>query len=248
MFSNPVILTLSMIGDGYCDCHDTGYDEFSHTSACSHIQTLTDRFQCSVSSSHPQTLVPIENKSRQQILHSRVNDTICDCCDGSDERSGLCPNTCSSYFLQSVNSRKASLHRSINGFNKYKSSLEESEKKQAAAKAKHNKLLEEEIATFKLANLVAYYKGNEKSHHASKLPRYDYALQGARLRQIRGGEENISNELKAVLRTKCPTRDFTLQDFIATVSLKLDSPQRTPVHRRTNMEHSLPWFNNLLVR
>ena len=70
------ILPDDQVNDDYCDC---GTDE-PQTGACPN--TL---FKC-VCAPHR----PVE------IFASRVNDGVCDCCDGTDEfkTPGACPNTC----------------------------------------------------------------------------------------------------------------------------------------------------------
>ena len=66
----------AFVGDDFCDC---GSDE-ADTGAC------------------PDTLYTCSNlpHKSKQVFSSRVNDGLCDCCDGSDEwqRPTLCPNTC----------------------------------------------------------------------------------------------------------------------------------------------------------
>ena len=66
----------AFVGDDFCDC---GNDE-ADTGAC------------------PDTLYTCSNlpHKSKQVFSSRVNDGLCDCCDGSDEwqRPTLCPNTC----------------------------------------------------------------------------------------------------------------------------------------------------------
>jgi hypothetical protein len=55
------------VNDDYCDCLDDGSDEPS-TSACP-----TAVFHCQ------------NGHSVRYLPSSRVNDGVCDCCDGSDE-------------------------------------------------------------------------------------------------------------------------------------------------------------------
>ena len=77
----------SSINDGFCDCAD-GADE-PGTSACSGLlkdgaAAAAKTFQC-------------VNKGYKlvQIPASRVDDAVCDCCDGSDEGSLVqCPDVC----------------------------------------------------------------------------------------------------------------------------------------------------------
>ena len=63
--------------DDFCDC---GNDE-QNTSACSFFSK--DPFYCQDS-----------HFVKQSFPYSRVRDSVCDCCDGSDEEDGLCPHVC----------------------------------------------------------------------------------------------------------------------------------------------------------
>jgi len=68
--------------DDYCDDLVQGCDE-PQTSACSFVKR-TPTFQCNASVTGEPHLLPA----------SRVGDTVCDCCDGSDEAAGVCPDAC----------------------------------------------------------------------------------------------------------------------------------------------------------
>ena len=81
------VLKREYINDNYCDCDD-GTDE-PGTSACSNIFPTEDSrdsllgFYC-VNKGHRGKYIP----------GSRVDDDLCDCCDGSDEGVGTCQDTC----------------------------------------------------------------------------------------------------------------------------------------------------------
>ena len=79
--ANGKLITSNMINDGRCDCPEDGFDE-PGTAACER-----GRFYC-------KNLIGID----VYIPSYKVNDGVCDCCDGSDEYLDpfgvKCPNTC----------------------------------------------------------------------------------------------------------------------------------------------------------
>nr|XP_016940074.2 glucosidase 2 subunit beta isoform X2 [Drosophila suzukii] len=73
------------LNDNYCDCEEDGSDEPS-TNACS-----KGRFYCRYQKRH------ITGRGLDvYVASSRINDHVCDCCDGSDEwtTGARCPNHC----------------------------------------------------------------------------------------------------------------------------------------------------------
>jgi len=73
------------LNDNYCDCEEDGSDEPS-TNACA-----KGRFYCRYQKRH------ITGRGLDiYVASSRINDHVCDCCDGSDEWSTAtkCPNDC----------------------------------------------------------------------------------------------------------------------------------------------------------
>nr|CCA24761.1 glucosidase 2 subunit beta putative [Albugo laibachii Nc14] len=82
--------------DDYCDCEDDGKDE-PGTSACSYILEPLGNYHCAD-----------DRYMMQEVHSSKVNDGICDCCDGSDEwlssqswKSTSCPQTCANIAFES---------------------------------------------------------------------------------------------------------------------------------------------------
>ncbi len=71
-----------IVNDDYCDDLTAGLDE-STTSACSGITIQPSFFYCTGSV-----------YLKQRVPTSRVNDGVCDCCDGSDEMSTQCEDKC----------------------------------------------------------------------------------------------------------------------------------------------------------
>ncbi|XP_041778275.1 uncharacterized protein LOC121596939 [Anopheles merus] len=83
------------VNDDYCDCPDDGSDEPS-TSACSR-----GRFYCKFQRRHN------TGRGKDMFISSgRVNDGICDCCDGSDEwltrRSTGPSHVCGDHVKQNI--------------------------------------------------------------------------------------------------------------------------------------------------
>ena len=94
-----ITISPSQINDGYCDCPYDGYDE-PNTDACSGSMDggwagISPKY---ISSDLDAAKLPTYFSCPQQpTLHlplSRVNDGICDCCDGADESTTKCPDIC----------------------------------------------------------------------------------------------------------------------------------------------------------
>ena len=103
--------------DNYCDCGD---DE-TKTAACSLFSASKRTFQCS----DPTVL--------QMLFQSRVHDTVCDCCDGSDELpSAGCPNTCERLARDVAAEREEEKARRLKGMEEREIQIKEAVAKLAA--------------------------------------------------------------------------------------------------------------------
>ena len=86
-FSNTEITVLpSQLNDDFCDCAD-GSDELT-TNACAGVFSWAGAGSASSADSDDYTENWYKCPEQQLFLPlSRLNDGICDCCDGSDEQS-----------------------------------------------------------------------------------------------------------------------------------------------------------------
>ncbi|KAL3926756.1 MAG: hypothetical protein SGBAC_013345 [Bacillariaceae sp.] len=87
----------SWINDGYCDCPFDGKDE-PNTAACSGSTAWPGLISAGGGDAAASSSSPGFQCSKQTKLIlplSRLNDGICDCCDGEDEaEEALCPDIC----------------------------------------------------------------------------------------------------------------------------------------------------------
>ncbi|KAI9325885.1 glucosidase II beta subunit-like-domain-containing protein [Zopfochytrium polystomum] len=117
-------VSFTAVNDDYCDCKD-GSDE-PGTSACPN-----GRFFC---------LNPGFKSS--YIPSSRVGDGVCDleCCDGSDETPGRCPNVCSEQARISREKSSSTLRKTVEGAKKLREFLRDYSFKKAERAARIEEL------------------------------------------------------------------------------------------------------------
>ena len=276
MTGSLVHLTASMMNDEYCDCWYTGEDEPA-TSACSHVHPSqvpstedhsSSWFHCSTKTGH----------ERDVILRSRVSDGICDCCDGSDERTGpssspSCPDTCSRFLSQLLSQATRQLEIGVQGYKKRSGEKAASSSERSRVEGKLDALKREREKANELGITIRIYKSFERKYVAgfrktkkAEHPRIDYKLQARRLRAQRGMDEsrgvktkvsrshNVdqNDSLYPVLSTKCPTSDFTLDDFLMVSVAPLNDPRKR-IYKKVLAEDTLvaPFLEDpveLLVR
>ena len=105
--------------DNYCDCGD---DE-TKTAACSLFSASKRTFQCS------------DSTVLQMLFQSRVHDTVCDCCDGSDELPSVgCPSTCERLARDVAADREEEKARRLKGMEEREIQIKEAVAKLTAIK------------------------------------------------------------------------------------------------------------------
>ncbi|RLN52174.1 hypothetical protein BBJ28_00012845 [Nothophytophthora sp. Chile5] len=96
------------VNDDFCDCEQDGSDE-PGTSACSHVLLRSD------ATSRSSGLMFQCRSGGNPVSSAFVSDGVCDCCDGSDEIKGACPDTCESERRQTLEKLQARLSTVRNG-------------------------------------------------------------------------------------------------------------------------------------
>eukprot|EP00808_Paulinella_micropora_P022877 g62768.t1 len=92
--SGGISVSSDKVNDNYCDCPEDGLDE-PGTSACA-----KGHFECPITTACLEVHDKLKRLSNNlcrtfsQIPSSQVDDGVCDCCDGSDEKATQCTNNC----------------------------------------------------------------------------------------------------------------------------------------------------------
>ncbi|CAJ1965675.1 unnamed protein product [Cylindrotheca closterium] len=120
------VIPESWINDGYCDCPFDGKDE-PNTEACSGSTSWpglkTDGVVVDAASSPASPGFQCSKQTKVILPLSRINDGICDCCDGEDEAEGLCPDICEELFREEREAREKLEKNFKSGYNKRKHDL-----------------------------------------------------------------------------------------------------------------------------
>eukprot|EP01114_Cavostelium_apophysatum_P005239 TRINITY_DN1600_c0_g1_i3.p1 TRINITY_DN1600_c0_g1~~TRINITY_DN1600_c0_g1_i3.p1 ORF type:complete len:518 (-),score=147.54 TRINITY_DN1600_c0_g1_i3:38-1591(-) len=129
-------IPFSQVNDDFCDCEQDGSDE-PGTSAC-----INGFFYC-------------ENKGHigQKIYSSQVQDSLCDCCDGSDEYPAECPNTCKELAKETVKKFSEEIKSQMDGL-KIKAEWIEKANKDFADKKQRLVVIDQELAQLKVEKEV----------------------------------------------------------------------------------------------
>lgn len=122
---------LSGINDDFCDDIVTGEDE-TLSSACSGLVTGL------------KLVCKDQRHVVQRIYASRVGDGICDCCDGSDERDGVCNNNeCKTIGTELKESMRDVAMKKVEGLKQKEALVQVTKKRYSDVKAAVEREIEE---------------------------------------------------------------------------------------------------------
>ena len=137
--NTPIVIGPSQINDGYCDCPHDGLDE-PNTGACSGSMDgmwagIPPKYESSdYDAAHLPTtyFFSCPQQPSLKLPPSRVNDGICDCCDGADEFDSIissstikCPDICGVVLAEERAARAKSLKNYEIGSKKRQESIEQ---------------------------------------------------------------------------------------------------------------------------
>ncbi len=122
------------INDGYCDCpKEHGIDE-TLTDACSgsqHWTGIPNYYDKEKEEKHDHSLVSCPQQPNIKLSSSKINDSICDCCDGYDENQNNnnkitnCSNNCEIILAKERKERQELTRNFQNGYNIHQIKLNE---------------------------------------------------------------------------------------------------------------------------
>jgi len=222
------------MNDDFCDCYDSGFDEFTTTSACSHLDNAP-LLQASTTG----TGTSVASIRTCRVPQSRYFDGICDCCDGSDERPGLCHDTCADTYQQTITSAIAVLQMTTRGHKQYRNAMKDATKQMKTMHDKVEALAKSRQELRQLEVTLQIYMNDERNSEPTKggWPRYDYAmlakqfmmkeLQEAKRAGLRAAPPRKDDiVLHPILDVKCPSSDFTLDNFFRVMTAPTNDPRK----------------------
>ncbi|KAL7500580.1 hypothetical protein ACHAWT_011212 [Skeletonema menzelii] len=108
--SSGTLQTISpeKINDGYCDCPLDGLDEIETGACAGAMDGMWAGIPPSFSSSSDDGVFICPQQPTLHLPPSRINDGICDCCDGSDESysNASCPDVCDIVLAEEREARR----------------------------------------------------------------------------------------------------------------------------------------------
>ncbi|KAL7581221.1 hypothetical protein ACA910_006003 [Epithemia clementina (nom. ined.)] len=105
--TSPKVIPADKINDGYCDCPQTGADE-PETAACSGSYAWGGVLRGGAANPPGSlSLFTCPQQPKVKLALSRLNDGVCDCCDGADESSSSgCKDNCAVVLAEERRLRK----------------------------------------------------------------------------------------------------------------------------------------------
>jgi hypothetical protein len=194
-----VEITSSAINDNYCDCPLTGEDE-PLTNACSGSNSWAGVYDNTKDSSRHHHGFSCMRQPTLVLPMSRLNDGICDCCDGSDEREGQCPDICEEILRKEREERERLQYIYKEGSTKRQADLEHYQRVLEGAMTEMNDL---ESDLPQLQSRIQTLMNTIQEEKTSRVLRYFHQIDQL-LNQVEFATIQLSiEEMKDVIMSTC---------------------------------------------